>query len=171
MAGRGRTAVARSSGSLSDRPRRIVLDDDEDDQLRALSLNALTYFGNPAVRAEDDELARRVEGLNSQSRSRSMKKAAADYLAKRGGIAAPDGRQRKSTDAGRLDHETSEEEFAALVDRAGRELDGNCSCSYCPNGSPVYQGRSANTVTRMRGYLLAAFEEAGLLRRSAALRS
>ena len=65
--------------------RRIVLDDDEDDQLRALSLNALTYFGNPAARAEDDELARRVEGLNSQSRSRSVKKAAAGYLAKRGG--------------------------------------------------------------------------------------
>ena len=31
--------------------RRIVLDDDEDDQLRALSLNALTYFGNPAAHA------------------------------------------------------------------------------------------------------------------------
>ena len=26
-----------------------MLDDDEDDQLRALSLNALTYFGNPAT--------------------------------------------------------------------------------------------------------------------------
>jgi hypothetical protein len=65
--------------------RRIVLDDDEDDQLRALSLNALTYFGNPATQSEDDELARRVESLNSQSRSRSVKKAAAGYLARRGG--------------------------------------------------------------------------------------
>ena len=64
--------------------RRIVLDDDEDNQLRALSLNALTYFGNPATQSEDDELARRVESLNSQSRSRSVKKAAAGYLAKRG---------------------------------------------------------------------------------------
>jgi hypothetical protein len=64
--------------------RRIVLDDDEDDQLRALSLNALTYFGNPATQSEDDELARRVESLNSQSRSRSVKKAAAGYLARRG---------------------------------------------------------------------------------------
>jgi hypothetical protein len=64
--------------------RRIVLDDDEDDQLRALSLNALTFFGNPAAQDEDDELARRVETLNSQSRSRSVKKAAAGYLAKRG---------------------------------------------------------------------------------------
>jgi hypothetical protein len=64
--------------------RRIVLDDDEDDQLRALSLNALTYFGNPAAQSEDEEMARRVESLNSQSRSRSLKKAAAGYLAKRG---------------------------------------------------------------------------------------
>jgi hypothetical protein len=65
--------------------RRIVLDDDEDDQLRALSLNALTYFGNPAAQSEDEELARRVETLNSVSRSRSVKTAAAGYLAKRGG--------------------------------------------------------------------------------------
>jgi HEAT repeat protein len=65
--------------------RRIVLDDEEDDQLRALSLNALTYFGSPAVQREDDELARRVESLNSESRSRSVKKATAGYLAKRGG--------------------------------------------------------------------------------------
>ena len=72
-------------GEFERQARRIVLDDDEDDQLRALALNALTYFGNPAARAEDDELARRVEGLNSQSRSRSVKKAAAGYLAKRGG--------------------------------------------------------------------------------------
>jgi hypothetical protein len=64
--------------------RRIVLDDEEDDQLRALSLNALTYFGNPAAQSADDELARRVESLNYQSRSRSVKKAAAGYLAKRG---------------------------------------------------------------------------------------
>ncbi len=63
--------------------RRIVLDDDEDDQLRALSLSALTHFGTPAGRTEDDELARRVEGLRSQSRSRSVKTAATDYLAKR----------------------------------------------------------------------------------------
>jgi hypothetical protein len=64
--------------------RRIVLDDDEDDQLRALSLTALAYFGNPATQSEDEELARRVESLNSQSRSRSVKKAAAGYLDKRG---------------------------------------------------------------------------------------
>ena len=67
-----------------------------------------------------------------------------------------------STDAGRLDHETSEEEFAALIDRARRELDRQLLLELLPERIPVYQGRSANTVTRMRGYLLAAFEEAGL---------
>src|SRR6476659_356861 len=68
----------------------------------------------------------------------------------------------KSTDAGRLDHETSEAEFAALIDRARRELDRQLLLELLPERIPVYQGRSANTVTRMRGYLLAAFEEAGL---------
>jgi len=65
--------------------RRIVLDDNEDDQLRALSLSALTHFGNPAAQSGDDELARKVESLSAKSRSRSMKKAATSYLAKRGG--------------------------------------------------------------------------------------
>ena len=97
-------------GEFERQARRIVLDDDEDDQLRALALNALTYFGNPAARAEDDEMARRVEGFKSQSRSRSGKKAAASYLANAAGSRS-DGRS-KSNDAGQLDHETSEEEFA-----------------------------------------------------------
>ena len=68
----------------------------------------------------------------------------------------------KSTDAGQLDHETSEEEFAELVDRARRELDRQLLLELLPERLPVYQGRSANIVTRMRGYLLAAFEGAGL---------
>ena len=69
---------------LEQHARRIVLDDEEDDQLRALSLNALTHFGNPVTHGEDDELAHKVESLNSESRSRSVKKAASDYLAKHG---------------------------------------------------------------------------------------
>jgi protein SCO1/2 len=68
----------------------------------------------------------------------------------------------KSTDAGQLDHETSEEEFAELVDRARRELDRQLLLELLPERLPVYRGRSANIVTRMRGYLLAAFEGAGL---------
>jgi protein SCO1/2 len=68
----------------------------------------------------------------------------------------------KSTDAGWLDHETSEEEFAEVIDRARRELNTQVLLELLPERIPVYGGRSANTVTRMRGYLLAAFESAGL---------
>jgi len=63
--------------------RRIALDNDEDDQLRALSLNALTHFANPAALSEDDELARGVERLNAESTSRHVKQAAAGFIAKR----------------------------------------------------------------------------------------
>jgi protein SCO1/2 len=61
-----------------------------------------------------------------------------------------------------LDHETSEQEFAELVDRAGREMNGHLLAQLLPERIPVYRGWSANTVNRMRGYLLAAFERAGL---------
>src|SRR5215203_3254422 len=64
--------------------------------------------------------------------------------------------------AQRLDHETSEQEFAEFVDRARRELDSQRLVELLPERTPVYQRRSANTVNRMRGYLLAAFEAAGL---------
>jgi protein SCO1 len=69
-------------------------------------------------------------------------------------------RTRESTNM--LDHETSEQEFAELVDRAGREMNGQLLAELLPERIPVYRGRSANTVNRMRGYLLAAFESAGL---------
>jgi protein SCO1/2 len=61
-----------------------------------------------------------------------------------------------------LDHETSEQEFAEFVDRAGREMNGQLLVELLPERIPVYRGRSANTVNRMRGYLLAAFERSGL---------
>jgi cytochrome oxidase Cu insertion factor (SCO1/SenC/PrrC family) len=67
-----------------------------------------------------------------------------------------------SIDAGRLDHEASEEQFAELVGRARHELDRQLLLELLPERIPMYRGRSANTVTRMRGYLLAAFEGAGL---------
>jgi cytochrome oxidase Cu insertion factor (SCO1/SenC/PrrC family) len=62
----------------------------------------------------------------------------------------------------RVSDETSEQEFAELVDRAERELDGQLLVELLPERNAVYRGRSANTVNRMRGYLLAAFEHAGL---------
>ena len=61
-----------------------------------------------------------------------------------------------------LDHETSEQEFAELVDRAGRELDTQLLVELLPERTAVYRGRPANIVNRMRGYLLATFEVAGL---------
>ena len=61
-----------------------------------------------------------------------------------------------------LDHQTSEQEFAELVDHARRELDRQLLVELLPERTSVYRGRSANTVNRMRGYLLAAFEAAGL---------
>jgi protein SCO1/2 len=67
---------------------------------------------------------------------------------------------RESTNM--LDHETSELEFAELVDRARRELDSQLLVELLSERIPVYRGRSANTINRMRGYLLAAFERAGL---------
>jgi protein SCO1/2 len=61
-----------------------------------------------------------------------------------------------------LDHETSEQEFAEFVDCASREMKGQLLVELLPERIPVYRGRSANIVNRMRGYLLAAFEGAGL---------
>jgi protein SCO1/2 len=61
-----------------------------------------------------------------------------------------------------LDNETSELEFAEFVDRAARRRDGQRLAEFLPERTPVYRGRSANTVNRMRGYLQAAFEAAGL---------
>jgi hypothetical protein len=64
--------------------RRIVLDDEEDDQLRALSLNTLSLFANPATLSRDNELNRCVDRLRAESRSRDVKRASAGYIAKRG---------------------------------------------------------------------------------------
>jgi protein SCO1 len=58
--------------------------------------------------------------------------------------------------------ETTEHEFAAYVDRAAREMDSQLLVDLLPERVPVYRGRSANIVNRMRGYLLAAFETTGL---------
>lgn len=63
--------------------RRMVLDDDEDDQLRALSLTTLSLFADPATLSDDRELNRRVEQLGAESGSRGVRRASAAYLAKR----------------------------------------------------------------------------------------
>ena len=62
--------------------RRILLDDGEDDELRAMSLNTLTYFANPAALSQDDELAREVERLRAGSTSKQLKQATTAYISK-----------------------------------------------------------------------------------------
>jgi hypothetical protein len=64
--------------------RRIVLDDDEDEQLRAVCVSALALFADPAALRQDDQLTRRVERLRTGSRSRLVRQATADYLARHG---------------------------------------------------------------------------------------
>jgi HEAT repeat protein len=62
--------------------RPIVLDEDEDEQLRALAVNALAHFGDPATFGQDDELVRRVEELGAESDSPEVREAAAGFLSR-----------------------------------------------------------------------------------------
>jgi hypothetical protein len=64
--------------------RRIVLDDDEDDQLRAMSITALTHFADPEALSGDDELTGRIERLRAESSSPQVKQATAGYLSRHG---------------------------------------------------------------------------------------
>jgi uncharacterized protein (UPF0147 family) len=71
-------------GRFEAQARRIVLDDDEDDELRAVSISALTQFANPAALRQDDQLNRRIEQLHAESGSPQVQQATAGYLAKHG---------------------------------------------------------------------------------------
>jgi uncharacterized protein (UPF0147 family) len=71
-------------GRFEAQARRIVLDDDEDDELRAVSISALTQFANPAALRQDDQLNRRIEQLRAESGSPQVQQATAGYLAKHG---------------------------------------------------------------------------------------
>lgn len=62
--------------------RRIALDEDEDDRLRATCINALGRFANPAAYREDGELTASVERLQRKSPSPQVKRATRDYMAK-----------------------------------------------------------------------------------------
>lgn len=68
---------------LAAQARRMVLDDDEDDKLRAAVLNSLTFLGDPAKRPSDARLVRQVERLRTQSPSRSLKQASEAFMARR----------------------------------------------------------------------------------------
>jgi len=64
--------------------RRIVLDDEDDDQVRATCINALTHFANPAAFAQDDAFARRVEQMRKESGSPQLRRATTSYMSKYG---------------------------------------------------------------------------------------
>lgn len=61
-----------------------------------------------------------------------------------------------------LDQDTSEARIAELIDAAKRLPDRSVLLALLPEQHPVYLDRGSNQTIRMRGYLLAAFEQAGL---------
>src|SRR2546425_13347076 len=63
----------------------------------------------------------------------------------------------------RLDKDTPEEDFAALVDEVKRSPhSAHILVEVLQERNPVYAGRSANATIRMRGYVIATFEKVGL---------
>jgi hypothetical protein len=67
---------------FEEQARRIVLDDDEDDQLQAMSITALTHFADPEALSRDDELTGRIAQLRTKPPSGEVEQAAASYLSK-----------------------------------------------------------------------------------------
>ena len=64
--------------------REIVLDESEDDALRAASLSALTHFADQEALSEDDELTEQAERLLERAPKKQVGRAAAKYLAEKG---------------------------------------------------------------------------------------
>ena len=62
--------------------KQIVLDDDEDDDLRATVLTALEQFASPESVRQDPRLNEQVQRLNTSSSSRHLKKATKKFIAK-----------------------------------------------------------------------------------------
>ena len=62
-----------------------------------------------------------------------------------------------------LDKDTPEETIAELVDAVGRSPERrDLLVRLLPERLSLYEGRSTNETTRIRGYILAAFEQTGL---------
>jgi protein SCO1 len=62
-----------------------------------------------------------------------------------------------------LDQNTPEDRIAGLVDAVKRSPDQrDALVELLPEQHPVYSGRGTNQTIRMRGYILAAFEQVGL---------
>jgi hypothetical protein len=68
---------------FEEQAKQIVLDDDDDDQLRATCMNALTLFANPTVLSEDSTFNKGVDRMEETSTSKQLKQATASYITKR----------------------------------------------------------------------------------------
>jgi hypothetical protein len=68
---------------FAEQARRIVFDDDEEEELRVVAIVALTYFASPV--GADDELIERIERLGTESASRELRQVVASFLSRHGG--------------------------------------------------------------------------------------
>ncbi len=67
---------------FEDAAKQTVLDEEEDDDLRATCINALEHFANQASLSHDSEFNQRVEQLRERSTSKQLKQATASYISK-----------------------------------------------------------------------------------------
>lgn len=73
------------------------------------------------------------------------------------------GRQTRAVPHEVFDSDTPEERVAALVDEVKRDPGARGRLvELLPERISLYRGRSTNAVVRMRGYIIAAFEQVGL---------
>lgn len=73
--------------------RQIVLDENEDDVLRATSLSALTHFGDQEALSQDTELTKHAERLRQRAPSKQVGRAAARFLAEQGKESKEEGKE------------------------------------------------------------------------------
>ncbi len=60
--------------------REIVLDDDEYDEIRTTSINALSQFADPEALSQDTDLSHQVEALKEATSSKQLTKASESFL-------------------------------------------------------------------------------------------
>ena len=73
---------ALSPEAFQEHARRIVLDEDENSDLRATSISALAHTMGQEALSQDTELTERVERLEKHTSSKEVKRSAASYMSK-----------------------------------------------------------------------------------------
>ena len=71
-----------SPQALQAAAREIVLDETDNDQVRAAALTAVTHFGDEKAVANDQDLYEQVDKLHSESPSEPLKQGARQFLSK-----------------------------------------------------------------------------------------